>query len=90
MALWASARSESQCGQKSMNSESPKTWVWVKMYGFWLSWEVAYQTTAVEVENHGSFARVRLLGYEDVCSDGVVSDMFEVGLEDVENVKLGV
>lgn len=73
-----------------MNSESPKTWDCVNVYVFWLSWEVAYQTAAVEVEDYGAFARVRILGYEDVCSDRVVSDMFEVGLEDVEAVKLGV
>lgn len=57
---------------------------------FRLPWEVAYQTAAVEVEDHGSFAGVRLLRYEDVCSDGVATDMFEVGLEDVEAIKLGV
>jgi hypothetical protein len=50
----------------------------------------AYQTAAVEAEDNWPFACVRLLGYENVGSDGMVSDMLEVCLEDVEAVELGV
>ena len=49
---------------------------------------MTYQTAAVEPEDHWTFACVRLLGYEDVGSDGVVSDMLEICLEDVEAIEL--
>lgn len=48
---------------------------------------MTYQAAAVEMEDHWSFACVRILGYEDVSPDRMVSDMLEIGLEDVEAIE---